>query len=116
MQTTSNVVSAMAGEVARNIEVYDLALQEVTEAVQDPAVAALPKAALGSKAPACRLLFSIGRCGSSMQEESSNRCIVDKNAIPAVAMGGSTAIIGFAAWPFMSTVSTISRDVASQRS
>lgn len=40
-QNSANVVSAMAGEVARNLEVYDLALQAVVEGMQDPAVATL---------------------------------------------------------------------------
>jgi hypothetical protein len=41
-QSSANVVSAMAGDVARNIEVYNLALQAVVDGMQDPAVAALP--------------------------------------------------------------------------
>jgi hypothetical protein len=40
-QSSANVVSAMAGDVAHNLEVYNLALQAVVDGMQDPAVAAL---------------------------------------------------------------------------
>lgn len=41
-QTSANVVTALTGDIARSIEVYDLALSAIVDGIKDPTVMALP--------------------------------------------------------------------------
>ena len=41
-ETSANLVAIIGGDIARNVEIYDLSLQAIVDGAQDPAVMALP--------------------------------------------------------------------------